>query len=111
MGYVDDTISDGGGPWNVACGQKWMTAKRSPFKMPLCSAHEHQNLGQMPAAIQSLPNVLADLRTKPMPHGESRVTIVNPFAGTQASTSDANIGQCEEGSVPAVDNSLGARLP
>ena len=46
-----------------------------------------------------------------MPHGERRATTVNPFVGTQASTGDAGIGRCEEGGVPAADNSLGTGLP
>ena len=111
MDYVDDTMSDGGGPWNVARGRKRKTAERSPFKTPLRSAHGRQHLGQTPAAIRSLPNVPADLRTQPMPHGERRATTVNPFVGTQASTGDAGIGRCEEGGVPAADNSLGTGLP
>ena len=111
MDYVNDTMSDGANLWNVARGWKQKTAEQSPFKMPLRSAHGRQNLGQTPAMIRSLPNILADLQTKPMPHGESRVMIVNPFVGTQASIGDASIGRCEEGSVLAVDNSLGTRLP
>ena len=46
-----------------------------------------------------------------MPHGERRATTVNPFVGTQASTGEAGIGRCEEGGVPAADNSLGTGLP
>ena len=85
MEYVDDTMSDGGGPWTVVRGRKWKPAERSPFKTPLCSPHGRPNIGHTPVAIRSLPDVPAELRPNPTPHRESNAMNVNPSVSNQTS--------------------------